>query len=297
MKIKSTKNVRPDAGVAMISTLLVLLGITSLIVVGMVRSSNRQASGSLSEETGNQFEQTARRGYQYQAQSLSETGIRLSLQWLVNQTTTPTNTTSFAPSSVSNFYGGTTATNRWSKLTLAMSPTSTQLSGVPAQSGEIYVKFYPYTSNASGGRKMFAIESEGRIQGRSYLSRVFVRQNTFARFAYFSDVCPTSWWVTQLTRFQGPVHINGLNTAGTAVDTAARMNMIWRNNISSTSARLFTYTDPDYFTTAMTSSQLLFFRTDGNTTWSEIPTTTTNWGFVTTREMRPLERVRFLVLP
>ena len=292
MKKKQPQNTSPESGIAMVGTLLVLLGITSLIVVGTLRNSDtseRSGSGSISEESGNEMAQVRRRGNYYQAQSLSESGIRMAIQWLVDQTTTPSNTTAFAPSSLTSFYGATTQSNNWSMLSLTLGPSGTQLSGAGQVTGEIWVKFYPYTSNATSGRKMFAIESEGRIGGRTYLSRIFVRQNTFAKFAYFSDVCPTSWWVTGLARFQGPVHINGVDGTGNAIDTAARMNIIWRIAGTQALRRLFTYTDTDYFTTAMPVSQLLFYRTDGNTTWSETPSdTSTNWDWITAANRPPL---------
>ena len=298
MKRKSTRNSRHESGVAMVGTLLVLLGVTSLIVVGMMRNNTtRQASGSISDEAANELGQTLRRGNQYQAQVLSETGIRMSLQWLVDQTLTPANTTAFAPSSVASFYGATTQSGNWSQLTYSMGPTSSELSGAGQVNGTIRVKFYPYTSNASGGRKMFAIESEGSISGRTFLSRVFVRQNTFARFAYFSDVCPTSWWVSQLSRFQGPVHINGVDNTGTAVDTAARMNIIWRNDVATTTARIFTYTGTDYFTTAMASSQLLWYRATSTSTTLSTPSSTTNWGYVTASSTAPLASQPIISVP
>ena len=292
MKKRRIKNTPPESGIAMVGTLLVLLGVTALIVVGTLRNSDtteRSGSGSVSEESGNEMAQVMRRGNYYQAQSLSESGIRMAIQWLVDQSNTPNNTTAFAPSSSAAFYGAATQTNNWSMLSFNLGPDGNQLSGAGQVTGQIWVKFYPYTSNATSGRKMFAIESEGRVGGRTYLSRVFVRQNTFAKFAYFSDVCPTSWWVTGLARFQGPVHINGVDSTGLAIDNAARMNIIWRNGGTKSQRRLFTYTDTDYFTTAMPASQLLFYRTDGNTTWSETPSTTSsNWDWITAANRPPL---------
>ena len=145
MMKKKQRNSPAESGIAMVGTLLVLLGITALIVVGALRSgsSERTGSGSVSEESGNELAMALRRGNQYQAQSLSDAGVRMAIQWLVDQTTTPTNTAAFAPSSISNFYSATTETGSWSKITLSQGPTSTQLSGVGQVSGEIWVKFLP----------------------------------------------------------------------------------------------------------------------------------------------------------
>jgi hypothetical protein len=251
---------KQENGMAMVGTMLVLLGITSVVIVGTLKSLSgaRVFNGSLSEESHNQLSQSTQVGNRYQAEVLSETGIRLSIQWLVERTTAPTNTSAFSPGSVSSFYGGTESSG-WTKITLSQGPSTTQLTNIPQVSGDIYVRFYPFTSNATGSRKMYAIESRGEYMGFVFLSRVFVRQNSFARYAYFSDVCPTSYWVAGLTRFQGPVHVNGVDATGNAVNSAARLNILWKYLDFTPPYKndwIFTYPDEDYFTTSMSYSQI-----------------------------------------
>jgi hypothetical protein len=209
------------------------------------------------------------------AQTLAEAGVRLALQWLMQQSSAPTNLTAFAPSSVSNFFGGT-AVSGWTEVSLNQGPTSTENPDVSAVPGKIRVRFYPYTANATSNRKMFGIEAVGEYQGMSHTVRIFVRQNSFARYAYFSDTAPTGWWVAGSTRFQGPVHVNGVNSSGTAVDPAARINILWKADDGSnpySDDYIFTYPDDGYFTTSMDYSQLNWNYTDGTSAFVYDP----NW--------------------
>lgn len=296
MKRKFLKKKSED-GMAMVSVMLVLLGITTLSVLGIIEvSANQRMEGDIATESKNTLNMAMRRGNNYQAQVLSEAGIRMAIQWLVLQSQTPANTTTFAPSSVATFYDGATVNGNWTKITFAQGPTGSELSGVGQVNGDIYVKFYPYSTNASlGYRKMFAIESRGEYGGTTFLSRIFVRQNSFARFAYFSDVCPTSWWVYGMTRFQGPVHINGINSAGTGVDSTAVLNIIWRRQ---TGKQLFTYPDADYFTTAMASSQISWYRyVSSSSTTLQAPSGTTDWNYVTSAGTAPQTGLAIITMP
>jgi len=282
---------------AMVAVMLVLFGITALSVIGVIEATRAQSSeGDITQDSKNTLGLAMRRGDQYQAQVLSEAGIRMAIQWLVLQQQTPNNTTTFAPSAVADFYGGSTQNGNWTKVTFAQGPTSSELSGVGQVNGDIYVKFYPYSTNSTVGyRKMFAIESRGEYGGRTFLSRVFVRQNSFARFAYFSDVCPTSWWVYGMTRFQGPVHINGINSAGTGVDTAATLSIIWRRQ---SSKEIFTYPDSDYFTTAMSASQLMWYRyVSSSSTTAQTPSSSTDWLYVTKAGVAPQTGMPIITMP
>jgi hypothetical protein len=297
-KKRSRRSTRkPEDGMAMVGTMLVLLGVTSMVIVGAIQGLNNAQvfNGSLSEDSHNQLSQSNQRGNRFQAEVLSETGIRLAIQWLVQQTTAPANTAAFSPGSVANFYNGTESTG-WTKLTLAQGPNTNQLASIPQVPGDIYVRFYPFSTNSTGSRKMYAIESRGEYMGFIFLSRIFVRQNSFSRYAYFSDTCPTSWWVTGLTRFQGPVHVNGVNTAGTAVDSAATLSMIWTSMVAATSSRIFTYADTDYFTTAMAASQLKWYRKTSTGTSLSTPASN-RWTNVTAAAVAPQTGVPLVPMP
>lgn len=245
---------------------LVMIVLFFVLTISLISMLNAGRGGDVGAEGKSALGLTRQRGEHYVAQSLAESGVRMALQWLADQPSPPNNTSAFAPSSVASFYGGTTDASGWTTMTLAQGPDSTQNASIGQVNGTIRVRFYPYSSNATLGRKRFALEVVGTYLGSSYIARVFVRQNSFARYAYFSDTAPGAWWVSGNTRFQGPVHINGIDPTGTMVDSTARINILWKANDWSATSQgdwIFSYPGDDYFTTAMAYSQLNWTYTDG----------------------------------
>jgi hypothetical protein len=255
-KRNTSPRFRPRSrGVAMVGVMILLFLILSLLMLSLL---NQGRGGDVASNAKSGLHLTRRRGELILAQTISESGVRMSLQWLMQQSSAPTNLAAFAPSDVSSFYGGTTV-GGWTELTLNQGPTSTENATATSFTGKAKIRFYPYSTNVNSNRKMFGIESIGEYQGYSYTSRVFVRQNSFARYAYFSDTAPSGWWVAGSTRFQGPVHVNGVDATGNAVSTTARINIMWRMNdwtAPYTTDWIFTYPDDGYFTTAMDYSQI-----------------------------------------
>ena len=253
---------RPQAGMTMVLIMLVLFFILALSLVTLL---NAGRGGDVGAEGKNALGLTRLRGERSVAQSLAESGIRMSLQWLSEQSSAPLNTAAFAPSAIASFYGGTTDASGWTVVTVAQGPSSTENAAIGQVGGTIKVRFYPYSSNTVSARKRFGIEVVGEYQGSRYSARVFVRQNSFARYAYFSDTAPAAWWVSGNTRFQGPVHVNGVDSSGTVVDSSARINILWKADSSPSSGDwIFSYPGDDYFTTAMAYSQLNWTYTDGS---------------------------------
>lgn len=256
----------------MVGVMILLFMILALLLVSVL---NQGKGGDVGTDSQQGLGLAWRRAKVLGAQTLAESGVRMSLQWLMQQSTAPSKLTAFAPSSVSNFFGGTTVSG-WTEVTLNQGPTITENPDVSAVPGKIRVRFYPYASNATSNRKMFGIEAVGEYQGMSHTVRVFVRQNSFARYAYFSDTAPTGWWVSGSTRFQGPVHVNGVDASGTAVDSNAHINILWKADDWSnpySDDYIFTYPDEGYFTTSMDYSQLNWQYTDGTSAFAYDP----NW--------------------
>lgn len=256
----------------MVGVMILLFMILALLLVSVL---SQGKGGDVGTDSQQGLGLAWRRAKVLGAQTLAESGVRMSLQWLMQQSTAPSNLTAFAPSSVSTFFGGTTVSG-WTEVTLNQGPTNTENPDVSAVPGKIRVRFYPYASNATSNRKMFGIEAVGEYQGMSHTVRIFVRQNSFARYAYFSDTAPTGWWVSGSTRFQGPVHVNGVDASGTAVDTNARINILWKADdwsIPYSDDYIFTYPDEGYFTTSMNYSQLNWNYTDGTSAFVYDP----NW--------------------
>ncbi|MBB6049467.1 hypothetical protein [Armatimonas rosea] len=261
MKLLPTKNLR-RRGVAMVGVMILLFLILSLYMISML---NQGRGGDVASSAKSGLHLTRRRAELLGAQTISEAGVRMSLQWLMQQSSAPTNLTAFAPSDVAAFYGGTTVSG-WTEVSINQGPTSGENATAGQVNGTARIRFYPYASNATSNRKMFGIESIGEYQGYSYTSRVFVRQNSFARYAYFSDTAPSGWWVAGSTRFQGPVHVNGVDSTGNAVDPNARINILFKMDdwtAPYTTDWIFTYTDDGYFTTAMDYSQINWVHSSG----------------------------------
>lgn len=243
------------SGVAMVGVMVLLFLILAFYLVSLL---NQGRGGDIGSNTKSDLHLTRRRAELIAAQTISEAGVRMSLQWLMQRPSAPTNLSAFAPSDVASFFGGSTVSG-WTEVAINQGPTSSENASVTAVSGKARIRFYPYSSNTTSNRKMFGIESVGEYQGYSYTSRVFVRQNSFARYAYFSDTAPSGWWVAGSTRFQGPVHVNGVDSTGNAVDPSARINILFRLDdwtAPYVNDWLFTYPDDGYFTTAMDYSQI-----------------------------------------
>nr|WP_309692111.1 hypothetical protein [Armatimonas sp.] len=256
----------------MVGVMILLFLLLTMLLISLL---NQGRGGDIGADSKSGMHLSRRRAELLGAQTISEAGVRLGLQWLMQQGAAPNNLTAFAPSDVASFYGGTTVSG-WTEVAIAQGPTSTENAAVPSVAGTARIRFYPYASNATSNRKMFGIESVGLYQGYSYASRVFVRQNSFARFAYFSDTAPSGWWVAGSTRFQGPVHVNGVDSTGTAVDPAARINILWKADDGSdpySDDWIFTYPDDGYFTTAMDYSQINWQYTNGGSAYFYDP----NW--------------------
>lgn len=289
---------RAQSGMTMV---LIMLLLFLILAISLVTFLSAGRGGDLSSEGKIALGLTRLRGERYVSQSLAESGIRLSLQWLADRTSPPTNTAAFAPSSVADFFGGTTDANNWTVLTLAQGPDSTENAALSQVNGTIKVRFYPYGSNSVAGRKMFGIEAIGSYQGSSYTARVFVRQNSFARYSYFSDTTPEAWWVSGNTRFQGPVHVNGVDASGTAVDPSARLNILWKANDGSPTASddwIFSYPGDDYFTTALGYSQLNWTYSDGASAYFYDPNWwSPYWQHITAAAKPPITNAPLIRMP
>ncbi|MBB6049468.1 hypothetical protein [Armatimonas rosea] len=274
-------------GVAMVGVMILLFLILSLYMISML---NQGRGGDVASSAKSGLHLTRRRAELLGAQTISEAGVRMSLQWLMQQSSAPTNLTAFAPSDVAAFYGGTTVSG-WTEVSINQGPTSSENATAGQVNGTARIRFYPYASNATSNRKMFGIESIGEYQGYSYTSRVFVRQNSFARYAYFSDTAPSGWWVAGSTRFQGPVHVNGVDSTGNAVDPNARINILFKMadwTAPYTTDWIFTYPDDGYFTTAMSYSQINWVYSYGAGAYGYDPNWwMPSWGHITAANRAP----------
>ncbi len=238
---------------ALAAAMGILLMILAVLVLGALATAG--ARGGLTS-TGDSALSSARKRNEVQtAQNLADSGMRLTLQWLSDGGMISNPLTAKAPSELGTPFFGATLAGGYNVLTLPQGPTG------PA--GTIKVRLYPYASNDVQNRRLFVAESVGSFSGATQTIRMALVEGSFARYAFFSDHAPTNWWVAGNTRFNGPVHINGLNAAGTGVDPAATMNILW--DTAGATSQIFGYNGPGSFTTSLSASQLNWhYQSNGN---------------------------------
>ncbi len=227
-------------GMAMVTTMLFLLGIMALTLLGVVAStSNAQfgnGNGAISS-TDNTMRMSAVRMQQTVAFNLAESGVACTMQWLHHLGSPPALTQAFP-------------LPRWDQqpgAPQAVYPMGGQL-GTQAGSGSFTVTIYPDSANqtaATNGSvlKRYLIESVGRCTAPGTIGtitsvvRAYVRQNSFGKYAFFTDKDPANiYWIGGIHYFDGPVHSN--NSDGN------KTNIIWYDGkplYGDQSTQAFTY--------------------------------------------------------
>ena len=228
---------------ALVSTMLVLMMVLTITLLGTVSSSVNRGGGVAGNADNVAFS-ARRRANTFVAQSLAESGTRLLVEWLNAGKAINKVMTAGPPSGCGSSFYGATQNGSYDVIALPLGDGS---------SGNIKVRLYPYAQNATNSRQLFVAEVVGEYMGVSQIDRAVITEKTFARYAMFSDSCPANWWVQDNTKFNGPVHINGINAAGTAVDSTAALSILWK---SASTQKIFGYNGADSFTTSMSSSQL-----------------------------------------
>ena len=272
MKMKTTSKTRTRwqaRGMALVSTMLVLMMVLTVTLLGTISPSI--GHGGIAGNADNVAFTSRRRAYTFVAQSLAESGVCLTVEWLNAGKAINKLMDAGPPSDCGSTFYGSTVVSDYDVLSVPMGDGS---------SGTIKVRLYPYTQNATNSRRLYVAEIVGGYMGTSQIVRVVITEKTFARYAMFSDTCPANWWVQDNTRFNGPVHINGMNAAGTAVDSAALLNILWK---SASTTDIFGYNGAGCFTTSLSSSQLKWskdaagtYSTPTGTQWDNIMGTGTS---------------------
>lgn len=209
------------------------------------------------------------RSSSYQAQMLADTGVRAVTQWLSLRSTAPTNTTVFRPSQVATFWNSAQNGN-YDRITF------NNFSG--SAIGTIDVRIFPFSDNTTVTSKSYLVESVGTYQGKTQIVRAAVMQDTFAKYAFFSDNAPTgTFWTAGSTIFNGPVQVNARNMVVGSADynANAAIKILWQNT---SGKQIFKYNGDGAFSTSASSSQVTWYR--GNQSTIAAPSTTTQWGYV-----------------
>ena len=216
-------------GMAVALSMLVLLGIMTVILVGIVavpQGGSSRTGGDLPSTTVNALQMTEKRRTAAAAAELAASGVELTVQWLDAQPVPPPQTTAFAPA----LWGATLAGSPARAVLPFPDPSD------PSSTFSILI--YPDAGNAAAAQKKYLIESVGTSGAAVQIVRAYVQQVSYAKFGYFSDnSAPDACWTSGLTSFDGPVHCN--NSDGTP------NSIVWK---SGSAAPLFLDTDPDAVT-------------------------------------------------
>jgi hypothetical protein len=278
---------KSSRGMVMGATMFVLVMMVTVALVGVITQTNpATTNGGLGRYTSDSQIFGKRRAELYVAQTLAEDGARMAMQWLNQSRQAPQNDSAFAPTettqtSCAGFMGsGTITGNHWSEVTV---------SNASGYSGKAMIRLYPFKENNTSGRKQFIIESVGVVNGVKQIVRATAVQQTFAKYAFFADkilLNPANKYeisfTSQANGFKGPVHINGMLPDGSAVNSAAKINIRWQSPSVGASAatregmQIFRYAGAKSFTTAMDSSQITWMNMSGApltptvSTWADV---------------------------
>ena len=253
-------------GMALVTTMLILLMAIAVLMLGLVSSKGPGNSGVMSE-TNAGLSMANARGGSMTAFNNAESGVEMTLQWLNEQSAPPANTSSF------------TLTNTGAGATWTLDNTSVaNHTKVAMATGCFTVVIYPSPTNSTGTIHAYMIEAtgySGTIGASGTMSTVihaYVQQQNFGKYAYFIDQEQSNnWLVGGLTQFDGPVHSN--NDGGSGAPTVSgEDNILWFDN-AGTSKQVFLYSGSDAYSC---SAPAVNWNDDslGNAT---APSTSANW--------------------
>lgn len=195
---------------ALVSTMLVLMGLLALILLGTVASSQKSKSG-LMTTTGNGIQMSYRLTQTIAAINLAESGVEYALQWLHNRPQPPSLPYAFPLPDWSGTPGDAGATY-----------------SLPG--GTFTVMIYPEAGNAASTQKRFLVEAVGNCGGMRQIVRAHVQRASFSKYAYFVDAWRDGgFWSDKRHIFDGPVHANNSATAQNG-NIAYLTNVVWHES-------------------------------------------------------------------
>ncbi len=216
-------------GMGMVATMLVLLGILSMTLIGMVAGSGLRGYGGVAGMSDNAVQAGGARVRSAKALSMADSGVQMTLAWLSQQPAPPAATRAFAPA----LWGSTTLNGR-ATVTPDGGDTTSYFS----------VRIYPDSYNsdvfsATSTQKKYLIESVGVCGAVKTIVQVYVSQGSLSQYLVLLDSWNSSgnYWVSGLTTFDGPVHDN--NSNGLAE------NIAWKSTANA--SPMFTYTGNDAY--------------------------------------------------
>jgi hypothetical protein len=228
MKYNRKKQAR--RGMALVTTMLLLLSLMSMLLLGMLANGRSTGGGSMAT-TNTAIQQSGARLQSENAFNLAESGVEYTMQWMNGLALPPTNTSGFAPP----FPGYSQQGNRSILAPDPNQPTSTfSVIVYPDSSNFANVSNGQTTNNA---QKKYLIESTGTSGGFTQTIHAYIHVASLSKYLVLVDKWPpNNWWVSGISTFDGPVHDN--NSDGRNED------IYWKSNATSP---MWTYAGSDAY--------------------------------------------------
>ena len=256
---------RHERGMAMVTTMLVLMGLMALTLLGMVTSGGKGGGSGVLTTTGNSLRSSAARLDQTSAFNLAEAGADYARLWLSQQSIPPTNTKAFAPA-------------LWGATIVGTTPPRAVVN-FPDSSHTFSVAIYPDSDNPSAAttQKAYLIESIGTCNNDRQILHVYVQQTSFGHYAVFVDQNPSgAYWSNDQHVFDGPVHSNNSDGGSPATPNGPANIILWHSEAAA--KPIFTYNYADAFT--VSGPAVTYYKDTYGV--SGTPTTETDWKKIAT---------------
>lgn len=260
---------------ALVGVMMVMLLLLTAALIGVVGAGNT-STGNMNAQSRNAVLQTQTRINAYGAQNMADSGVRAVMQWLNFQSSAPSNMSAFRPGTVSTFFNAT-ANGNYDRLTIKKANGTTV-------EGTVDVRVFPFADNDTATTRSYIIESIGIYNGKQQIIRAVAAQDTFAKYAFFAENAPVNTFFSfGTTVFNGPVHINGRNmdSSSPTYNPLAKIQILWKDNGTASSNRLFRYDGDNSFTTSVAEAKVDYYR--NVQTNKSNPSTTNDWNNVALR--------------
>ncbi len=195
---------------ALAGGMLVMFGILSLTLIGVLAGSQR--GGGILSMTENGDQSASRQMQSTAAFNVAESGVEYTLQWLHSRSQQygPPALTHAFPLPAWNGAPGDAAAS----YTLGSGAFSAWVFPDANNNGTII------TTSGQETPKRYLIQSTGTCNGISQTIQTYVSLSSFGKYAFFTDHDPSNiYWVGGLNSFDGPTHFN--ESAGTPT------NIVW----------------------------------------------------------------------
>ena len=214
---------RRQRGMALAAGMLVMLGLLSLILLGVLAGAH--GGSGLLNMTQNGDQSANQQGQSTAAQNAADSGVENTLQWLHNQPGPPDLARAFALPTWNGNPGDPAV-----------------IYTLPPTSATFTAWVFPDAANGQQTVKKYLIQSTGLSGGAAVTVQAYVSLTSFGKYAVFIDrTLPGAYWASGSNVFDGPVHSNNSN--------GELNNVIWSDGTAgSPVAPIFTYAGSDAFT-------------------------------------------------